>query len=88
MTNSGTFSKKYKSSTLQLIYYINCKMLVGKHDVNIVTYDLKAFLMKKSDNYVSKKSNVLSDNTNIFHKTAAAKLYLVTKVTYGEFRFF
>lgn len=79
----GDLSQKWKSSTLWKTYSI-LKATIGiKHDIDISRYTkLKAFLKRRSDSYIAKKSKVFTtENVQQFLKNAPDFQYLATKVS-------
>lgn len=78
----GELAEKYKPSSLWAIYSMLKTTLMTKHCVNIKNYaNLMAFLRKKSDGFISKKSKVLSaEHVEKFLNDAPDAKYLATKV--------
>lgn len=76
-------SKKYKSSTLWSIYSMLKSTVNLKHNVDMSKYlKLIAFLKRQAENYVPKKSSILTvENFNKFLTSAPDNIYLLIKVS-------
>lgn len=76
-------SKKYKSSTLWSRYSMLKNTINLKHNVDISKYPkLIAFLKRQAENYIPKKSSILTvDNFNTFLASAPDEIYLLIKVS-------
>ena len=75
-------ANRYKPSSLWCIYSMLRSMVKLKHGVDIKTYcNLMAYLKRRSDGYIGRKSKVLtSANVEKFLKEAPDSQYLATKV--------
>lgn len=78
----GELAEKYKPSSLWAIFSMLKSTLMTKNCVNIKNYaNLTAFLKKKSDGFISKKSKVLTaEHVEKFLNDAPDTKYLATKV--------
>lgn len=76
-------SKKYKSSTLWSLYSMLKNTINLKHNVDMSKYPkLIAFLKRQAENYVPKKSSILTvENFNKFLTSAPDHIYLLIKVS-------
>lgn len=76
-------SHKYKSSSLWCYYSMLKSTMKTNHGIDIKSYsNLLAFLKRRSDGHMSKKSKVFSaDNIKTFLKEAPDCRYLATKVS-------
>lgn len=76
-------ANKYKPNTLWCIYSMLRSMIRTKNGIDIKTYtNLMAFLKRRSDGYIGRKSKVLSPNdVEKFLNEAPDSQYLATKVS-------
>lgn len=76
-------SKKYKCSTLWSTFSMLKAILNTKENINLGKYKkLQAFLKRKSENYLPKKSAILTeDDLSQFLQTAPDETFLLAKVS-------